>query len=247
MQIIAHRGASGEFRENSLLAFEQAILQGCDGIELDVQFHQASGEFILLHDSYLNRGKTKVHFNQLSLTELIKPDVNAKDNICTLQQALQCIKQQCLINVELKSATQGAPLRDEIKQLKQLLQQAQKNKVITQQQLIISSFNHHALMLVAEYLPKVTTAALIASCPIGYAEFCQQIKVKLLNLSIECINREIIHDAHRRGLQVWVYTVDHPEQIKLCLDYQVDAIFTNFPMRSRQTVLTLKRKFQGVE
>ncbi len=54
MQVIAHRGASGEFTENSLLAFEQAILQGCDGIEFDVQFHQASGEFILLHDSYLN-------------------------------------------------------------------------------------------------------------------------------------------------------------------------------------------------
>jgi hypothetical protein len=43
MKIIAHRGASGEFPENTLQAFEQAITQQADGIELDAQYHQASG------------------------------------------------------------------------------------------------------------------------------------------------------------------------------------------------------------
>ena len=55
MKVIAHRGASGEFPENSLLAFEEAIKQQADGIELDAQYHQASGEFVLLHDSYVKR------------------------------------------------------------------------------------------------------------------------------------------------------------------------------------------------
>ncbi|HSG50632.1 MAG TPA: glycerophosphodiester phosphodiesterase family protein, partial [Rheinheimera sp.] len=36
MQIIAHRGASGDFPENTLLAIEQAIIQGADAIEIDV-------------------------------------------------------------------------------------------------------------------------------------------------------------------------------------------------------------------
>lgn len=36
MQIIAHRGASGEYPENTLLAFRQALAQGADAIELDV-------------------------------------------------------------------------------------------------------------------------------------------------------------------------------------------------------------------
>ena len=49
MKIIAHRGASGEFPENSILAFEHAIIQQSDGIELDAQYHQLSGEFVLLH------------------------------------------------------------------------------------------------------------------------------------------------------------------------------------------------------
>ena len=240
MKIIAHRGASGEFAENSLVAFEQALLQGCDGIEFDVQFHQPSSEFILLHDSYLsigernNRGDKKVHFNQLPLTEL------AKFNICTLEQALHCINNQCLINIELKSAAQGAQLIEEMQKLASLIKQAQLNNLITLEQIIISAFNHHALVYLAEHLPEITTAALIACCPFDYAKFCQKLKVKMLNLSIECINPEIINDAHQRGLKVWVYTVDNPEQIKQCIKYQVDGIFTNFPERSRQVVQLFK-------
>ena len=240
MKIIAHRGASGEFAENSLLAFEQAILQGCDGIEFDVQFHHPSNEFILLHDSYLSTGgenssgDKKVHFNQLPLSEL------AKFNICTLNQALHCINSQCLINIELKSAAQGAQLVDEMQKLDALIRQAQLSNLITYQQIIISAFNHHALVYLAEHSPEITTAALIACCPFDYAKFCQKLKVKMLNLSIACINPEIINDAHRRGLKVWVYTVDNPEQIKQCIKYQVDGIFTNFPKRSRQAIKFFK-------
>ena len=127
MKIIAHRGASGEFPENSLLAFEQAILQGCDGIEFDIQYHQPSGEFILLHDSYLDRvtesgAEEKVHFNQLSLAALTDISTNGKYRLCTLTDALHCINQQCPINIELKSATQGEQLADEMQKLETLLQ-----------------------------------------------------------------------------------------------------------------------------
>ena len=61
----------------------------------------------------------------------------------------------------------------------------------------------------------------------------------MLNLSIECLNPEIVNDAHLRGLQVWVYTVDNVVQIKQCLAYQVDGIFTNFPQRTREIISTL--------
>lgn len=240
MQVIAHRGASGEFTENSLVAFEQAILQGCDGIEFDVQYHQPSGEFILLHDSYLhkhpqtspNHELKKVHFNQLSFDEL----TSAQYNLCTLKQALTLINSQCLINIELKSASQGSKLAIEMQNLITLLQQTMLSNAISYQQVIISSFNHHALAYLNKHLPNSTTAALIASCPVGYAEFCIPLKVNMLNLAIDCLNAEIVHDAHQRGLKVWVYTVDNPEQIKQCLQYQVDGIFTNFPQRSRHFI-----------
>ena len=35
-KVFAHRGFSGRYPENTLLAFRKAIEAGCDGIELDV-------------------------------------------------------------------------------------------------------------------------------------------------------------------------------------------------------------------
>ena len=72
MKVIAHRGASGEYPENTLLAFKEAIKQQADGIELDIQYHH-SNHFVLLHDNYLEKttnGKGSV--NDYSLTNLQK-------------------------------------------------------------------------------------------------------------------------------------------------------------------------------
>jgi glycerophosphoryl diester phosphodiesterase len=241
MKIIAHRGASGEFPENSLLAFEQAIIQGCDGIELDVQYHQASGEFILLHDQYLQYKGLHTHFNQLTLKQLLSINPARNRNICTLSSALDTISTHCVINIEVKSSSQGAQLTQEIMQLKLVIQQAQAKNIINNTQLIISSFNHHALVATSTLLPQLSTAALIACCPINYAQFCRPLKVAKLNVATNCLNHEIVTDAHSLGLELWVYTVDSLDEIKQCLAYGVDGIFTNFPQRSRDMMLALRR------
>lgn len=239
MKIIAHRGASGEFPENSLLAFEQAIIQGCDGIEFDVQYHNATGEFIILHDRHMQYKGQRVHFNQLTLTELLNINPTKNKNICTLSEALRTISKHCIINIELKSSAQGSQLTQEISQLNKRLQQALAKDIINHEQVIISSFNHHALLLLSSLQPEISTAALIACCPINYAEFCQPLKVSQLNIAISCINQEIVNDAHCRGLEVWVYTVDSLEDIKLCLSYSVNGIFSNFPQHSRKLLLDI--------
>ncbi len=46
---IAHRGVSARFPENSLAAFEAAIQEGCDGIELDVHL-SGDGIPVVVHD-----------------------------------------------------------------------------------------------------------------------------------------------------------------------------------------------------
>ena len=37
MKVFGHRGFSGEYPENTMLAFQKAVEAGCEGIELDVQ------------------------------------------------------------------------------------------------------------------------------------------------------------------------------------------------------------------
>ncbi len=50
----AHRGFSGKYPENTMLAFEKAIEAGADGIELDVQLTK-DGEVIIIHDETIDR------------------------------------------------------------------------------------------------------------------------------------------------------------------------------------------------
>jgi glycerophosphoryl diester phosphodiesterase len=52
--VIAHRGASGSAPENTIAAFELALVQGADAIELDVRL-TADGVPVVLHDPTLDR------------------------------------------------------------------------------------------------------------------------------------------------------------------------------------------------
>lgn len=51
----AHRGFSGMYPENTMLAFEKAVqTEGCDGIEMDVHLTK-DGEVVIIHDEKLDR------------------------------------------------------------------------------------------------------------------------------------------------------------------------------------------------
>ena len=50
----AHRGFSGKYPENTMLAFQKAIEVGADGIELDVQLTK-DGEVVIIHDETIDR------------------------------------------------------------------------------------------------------------------------------------------------------------------------------------------------
>jgi glycerophosphoryl diester phosphodiesterase len=52
--VIAHRGASGSAPENTLAAFDLAVRQGADAIELDVRL-TSDGVPVVLHDATLDR------------------------------------------------------------------------------------------------------------------------------------------------------------------------------------------------
>ena len=237
MLIIAHRGASGEFPENTLLAFEQAIKQQADAIELDAFYHH-SGKFILRHDIYLDRttnGSGRV--DQYSLQQLQALDAGQQQVVPTLAEALQLINGRCMVNIELKDTAHLPEQLNTIAQtLTAQLQLAIANGNFSLEQFVISAFNHHLLVAVKSCLPDIKTAALIACCPIDYAKFTEKLQVHSINPKVECLNQALVDDAHQRGLMVNVYTVDNPQDIAFCQQLGVDGIFTNYPKKSRQII-----------
>src|SRR5699024_7328868 len=56
--LIAHRGGSGHYLENSLAAFDHAITTGCDGAELDVHL-TLDGAIVVHHNRVLNHQYTQ--------------------------------------------------------------------------------------------------------------------------------------------------------------------------------------------
>ncbi len=54
MKVYAHRGYSGRYPENTMLAFQKAAETGCDGMELDVQLPK-DGTVVVIHDEAVDR------------------------------------------------------------------------------------------------------------------------------------------------------------------------------------------------
>ena len=106
--IFAHRGASAYAPENTLAAFEQALIQGADGIELDAKL-SADGHVVVIHDATLDR-TTGVHgrVKDLSLADLQALNAGSffsnnfsTETIPALEEVFESFGKKLFINVEL--------------------------------------------------------------------------------------------------------------------------------------------------
>lgn len=52
-----------------------------------------------------------------------------------------------------------------------------------------------------------------------------------LNVSEDFVDSRLIQDAHSRGLKIYVYTVNHPDDISLLRDAGIDGVLRDYPYR----------------
>ncbi len=98
--MLGHRGYSALYPENSLLAFEEAVKAGADGIELDVRL-TSDGEVVVIHDESLDRtSNVSGLVGELTLAEIRRADLGMGQSIPTLSEVLSKVKG--LVNVEIK-------------------------------------------------------------------------------------------------------------------------------------------------
>lgn len=110
MRIIAHRGFSEAYPENTLLAFEKAIEAGADGIETDIRLAE-DGIPVIAHDSRLSRiSHPEMEVEMTPSVELVALDASSwfdpalpVQHLPTLQTLLETINGRCQMILELKS------------------------------------------------------------------------------------------------------------------------------------------------
>lgn len=231
MFIWAHRGASGEFAENTLLAFEQAIQQGTDGVELDVI--QVEDEFYIWHNRYpaeeVCAESDPLHtlmFYQQSKDFVNGLQLPQNQRVPTLSQALQCIAGRADVNVELKHV-------NDINLLWETLCLACQQYSFEPEQLLISSFNHYLLEDFQNKTTQFPIGVLLASSMNYFDTLLQRLNPFSIHFDINCLVPEDIKKAHELGLKCFVYTVDKESDIKSLQKIGVDGIYSNFPARSR--------------
>lgn len=225
LTIIGHRGARGHAPENTLMGLDAGLNLGADWVEFDVQLHQ--GELLLMHDLRLERttngtGRVSDH----SFAVLRKLDAGKGQQIPTLQEALNLIDQRIGVNIELKTwngtaAAVATVLRDWLDQGG------------AAEKIIVSSFHLPELYEFRQLMPEIPIGALLCGVPLDWAGVAVELGASTLNLSDEFVDEQLIADAHARGLKVWVYTVNHPDEMARMKALGVDGIFTDYPDRAQ--------------
>ena len=236
MQIFAHRGASAHAPENTLLAIKIALEQGVDGIEIDV--HQIEQELVVIHDRWVHR-TTNGHgqLANLSFAQIRTFDAGQGEQVPTLWEVMALIGGKCRLNIEVKG------LKDKTLLITQLLK-AEAELGFDLEQFIVSSFDHHLISQIKTLNTNIKIGALTASKPINYAAFAAQLDAFSVNADIAFLDEAFVQDAHQRGLQVYVYTVDEPEDLKMLYSWKVDGVFCNKPRAAKVYIKSLSSQLR---
>jgi glycerophosphoryl diester phosphodiesterase len=105
-KIYAHRGYSGKYPENTILAFQKAFEAGAGGVECDIQ-KTGDGRYVIIHDDVLDRvSRNKTGFvNEMTLSEIKDCDLGSGQTVPELSEFLMSIPHNGVVNIELKSET----------------------------------------------------------------------------------------------------------------------------------------------
>lgn len=221
---IGHRGAAGHAPENTLQSFAKALELGANGVEFDVHICK-SGEPVVIHDETLERTTNGTGFvKEKTLTELKTLDAGKGEKIPTLTEALDFIDKRVLVMVELKSTDSPGPVAD-------MLQYHVNDRGWEYSQFIVVSFNHHWLAQIRAINPQIAVGATLVGIPLDYARLAADIGAAAINPSIDYVNEDFVTDAHARGLDVYVWTVNAPYKIARAKNLGVDGIISDHPDR----------------
>ena len=222
--VIGHRGARGHLAENTLPSIAKALELGVDGIEIDV-FRCASEELVVFHDQTLEKLTNATgYIEQLDLDSIRNIEVLNGFTIPTLEEVLNLINGSVMLNIELKGS-QTAILTD------QMLQTFFEKETWSAEKILISSFDWEELKLFYEVNQKVPIAILTEDDPLDALPIAKELNAVAINPNYKSLNKENLTKIHKKGLKIYPWTVNQPEEISALLALGVDGIITDFPER----------------
>ena len=230
---VAHRGASGNFPENTRLAFLKAIEAQADMIELDCQLSR-DGHIVVFHDERLKRtagvggtvkSKSLEQLKQLDVGKWKKKSFKGEP-VLTLEESLAIIAGKADLCLDIKHYDSQPGI--EIKLLFILSHYDYLD------QTIFSSFNYPCLERVREFAPEARIGLIygrgIKEDPFAAAE---KLGARSIHVQKEVATRPFLDKAWEGGLDVHVWTVNNPSDMERFAAMGVQGIVSDYPEKLR--------------
>lgn len=225
--VVGHRGASGEYPENTLLAFAKALEQGADALECDTRL-SADGVPVVIHDPTLDRttsGRGPVA--AMDLASLQRLDAGRGERVPTLAEALATFPRTEFI-LEIKDRRVAMPARRVIAD-----QRAERR-------VLVGGFDRAALTPFEPDVPRSAsrseTALYWAMARVGLAPFRMPYRAFTVPERygpLTVVDAAFVRLARRIGRPVHVWTVNDPADGRRLRTLGVSGLITNYPGRFR--------------
>lgn len=235
MEIIAHRGDSQFFPENTLEAFKSALLKKADGIELDVHLSKDQ-KLVVIHDESIDRTSNGVGFiRDLTLEELKKFNYHGKfesENeylIPTLEEVLNLLDESSFtgfLNVEAKTDEYDYPHLPEIL-VKALNEKKHAFKII------ISAFNFKTLEEIHQLAPQFEYAYLMGDNNSKVRKALETPFVETIHPKWSWVKKNKVELFHfPKKVRPW--TINHVKDLRLCKKLHLTGVITDNPSLANQ-------------
>lgn len=221
---IAHRGFSGMYPENTMLAFREAVKIGVDGIETDLHVTK-DGVIVVCHDETVDRTTNGTGFiKDYTYDNIRNLDAGDGEKIPSLDELLTYIRHKGkLLNLELKNDVIHYENLEK-NTIDKIYEYNLENSVI------LSSFNHNSMKKVKQYDSNMKTG-LLYGLPIYKPEeyavrMCADALHPLFSLIMD---EKVIYNIKKSGIFINAYTVNREDDMKKLIGLGIDGIITNYP------------------
>lgn len=228
----AHRGFSGNYPENTMLAFRKALEAGCEGIEFDVHLTK-DGQIVIIHDEAIDRTSGQHGLvKDMTYEELCRVDFAYRyaglvpfQRIPTLREYFELVKDLDIrSNIELKTGVYEYPGIEQA--VYHLIQEYHMEEKV-----IISSFNHHSVMRMKALDAKIPCGFLSETWILDVGSYVESHRVEAYHPQFSMLTDSETADLKAHGREINTWTVNSPEDIREMIRLQVDGIISNFPDR----------------
>ncbi len=234
------------FPENTLPAFEYAIRQGVDALELDMAVTKDNvvvvSHDLLLHKPVCSGPREDVPIREVTLAELRQWDCGAIRNpgfatqtpipgthIPTLDEVFQLASRGSFeFNIETKMSDRRAELSPEPEAfVKLVLELVRKHKL--EKRVILQSFDFRTLAVMKKLAPEIRLSALFVEKDRDWLAVAKETGARILSPNSKLVTSARVKAAHDAKLVVIPWTPNTPAEWDKMIAAGADAIISDDP------------------